>query len=211
MVPADDPAPTSEFLDLVNRVKAGDDSAMTQLTEKYGPAMRRTARELIGKSLQSHLDSVDLVQSVQLILWLGLRTNKFSLESPENLLGLAKTLIKRKVARYCRNAKPHLSQTIDGKLGDTFGEMCLFPSQDADASRAKELDDFVEHFLSQLGDMDRRLISLRLEGHSTADAARVLNVDAGMLRVRLGRLRARFEDFRDVLAKSAVSVPSQSF
>src|SRR5262245_42414982 len=201
-------SPSTEFAELVNRVRNGDDSAMTRLTEKYGPAMRRSARELIGKSLQSHLDSVDLVQSVQLILWLGLRTGKFSIDAPENLLGLAKTLLKRKVARYCRSVKLHMKSTVDGNLADTLPDTMLFPpSHEGEPARITELDDLVEHFISQLGDLDRRLISLRLEGHSTADAARCLNVDSGLLRVRLGRLRKRFADFRALLTKSPVRVP----
>jgi transposase len=33
---------------------------------------------------------------------------------------------------------------------------------------------------------------LRMDGHSTSEAARKLGVGAGFLRVRLGRLRKRF-------------------
>lgn len=199
----------SEFAQLVNRVRDGDDSAMTKLTEKYGAAMRRTARELIGKSLQSHLDSVDLVQSVQLILWLGLRAGKFTIEGPENLLGLAKTLLKRKVARYCRSVKLQMKCTIEANLADTLPDTMLFgATNEGEPARISELDDLVEHFINQLGDLDRRLISLRLEGYSTAEVARSLNVDSGLLRVRLGRLRKRFADFRDMLTKSSVHVPA---
>jgi RNA polymerase sigma-70 factor (ECF subfamily) len=201
-------AQSLDFAQLVNRVKAGDDSAMTQLTESLGPTMRRMARELIGKSLQSHLDSDDLVQSVQLVLWLGLRTGKFPFVSTENLFGLVRTLLRRQVARYCRSAKPHMSRTIDAKLGNTLADVNLWAvANDDEPAKATELDDLVEHFVSQLAELDQRLIKLRLQGFSTADAARRLRVDAGLLRVRLGRLRKRFADFRTELAKAPVAVP----
>src|SRR5437870_11417044 len=103
------PAATKNFRQLVSRVQAGDDTAMSQLTEQYSEPLRRSARHLIGKMLQSHLDSVDLVQSVQIVLWLGLRTGKLTVDSPEKLLALAKTLLRRKVARYCRSAKMDLT------------------------------------------------------------------------------------------------------
>lgn len=200
-------ASSTEFAQLIARVQSGDDSAMTSLCERFGPAMRRTARELIGRTLQSHLDSVDLVQSVQLVLWLGIRTGKFSVEAPENLLALAKTLIKRKVARYCRDVKPQMTVvTIEGNLHDTLDDVMLFPpTRDADPTRTPEIDDLVDNFVQQLGDLDRRLVCLRLEGYSTAEVARRLCVDAGLLRVRLGRLRKRFADFREVLARSPVN------
>jgi hypothetical protein len=38
------------------------------------------------------------------------------------------------------------------------------------------------------------LVELRLQGHSTADVARKLNLDSRFLRVRLGRLRKRLRE-----------------
>ena len=68
--------------------------------------------------------------------------------------------------------------------------------------QSSEFDDLVEHFLAQLGDMDRQLIKLRFQGFTTADAARRLNLDPGFLRVRLGRLRKRFAEFRTLIART---------
>ena len=115
------------FSELVSAICAGNDAAMAQLMEHYRPAMCRVARQYISRTLQTQLDSVDLVQSVQVLLWLGLRTGKFSVDSPQGLLSLAKTLLQRKVARYCRNAKPHLNATIEGSLEDTLIDQALFP------------------------------------------------------------------------------------
>ena len=45
--------------------------------------------------------------------------------------------------------------------------------------------------LDKLDGLDRQLMELRLEGYTTAEAARKLGVSAGLLRSRLSRLRKR--------------------
>lgn len=184
----------------MERVKSGDDAAMSQLMTTYSEPMRRTAHKLIGKSLQSHLDSVDLVQSVQITLWMGLRTGKFSVGKPENLLSLANTLLRRKVARHWRNLKTRITIS-DTVLGDTWIDQAVYPPGQEPTPKL-EFDDLVESFLEQLGDLDRQLLKLRFKGYSTAEAARQLNLDPGFLRVRLGRLRKRFAQFRESLAQT---------
>lgn len=198
----------TDFAGLVDRVKAGDDLAMAQLMKQYEGALLRTARALIGRNLQSSLDSEDLVQSVQMVMWVGLRTGKFSLPTPQQWLGLAKVLLKRKVARHCRSIQPQAHPALDAALRDTVTDMAIFtPPAVNDPGEQAEFDDLVENFLSRLDGLDRELVKLRFEGHSTAEVARRLNLDAGVLRVRLGRLRKRFGDFRNLLSTTPVKVP----
>jgi RNA polymerase sigma factor (sigma-70 family) len=181
---------------------------MAELIKQHEGALLRTARTMIGRNLQSSLDSLDLVQSVQMMLWLGLRTGKFSLPTPQHWLGLAKVLLKRKVARYCRSNQPQAHASLDGALKDTVSDMAIFPPPaENDPGRLAEFDDLVEHFLNQLDGLDRELMRLRFEGLSTAEVARRLNLDAGVLRVRLGRLRTRFGEFRKLLTTTPVEVP----
>lgn len=202
-------ATKQEFMLLIERVKAGDDVAMAQLMLQYRGAMCRAARQLIGKSLQSQFDSVDLVQSVQLVLWMGLRTGKFEVETPQAFLGLARTLLRRKVARFCRAQKLAMAKTVELKAGTTFADVTFYaPAPDADPSELSQFDDIVEHFLDRLSEVDRRLIRMRFQGFSTADAARELGIDSGVLRVRLGRLRKRFADFRHSLSDAAAPEPA---
>jgi len=54
--------------------------------------------------------------------------------------------------------------------------------------------DQVEHVLSQLDPAARDLIALRLEGHPTADVARMLGLHPDVTRVRLSRLRQNLHE-----------------
>ena len=206
------PGTEQEFYHLMDRVRAGDDAAMSHLMVAYSEPMRRTAQKLIGKALQSHLDSVDLVQSVQITLWMGLRTGKFSITRPENFVALANTLLRRKVARHWRNLKTRITIS-DTMLGDTWVDQAVYPPTPEPTPKL-EFDDLVEGFLDQLGDLDRQLLKLRFRGLSTAEAARQLNLDPGFLRVRLGRLRKRFAQFRETVvntpARETLAEPAPS-
>jgi RNA polymerase sigma-70 factor (ECF subfamily) len=62
---------------------------------------------------------------------------------------------------------------------------------DGDPARAAAVNDALRHLWATLDVTERRVIELRLEGHSTAEVARQLDLDADVLRVRLSRLRQR--------------------
>src|SRR5262245_61873842 len=96
---------SSEFTDLLARARGGDREALHQLARDYEPKLRLVARVLLGPALRPYLDSVDLVQSVHRSLLLGLRQDKFAVAGPENLMALALTLVRRKVARQWRRAQ----------------------------------------------------------------------------------------------------------
>src|SRR5947207_15687229 len=108
-----------DFALLVGRVRLGDAEALAELTRRYESEVRLAARVLLGRALRSHLDSVDLVQSVHHTLMLGLRQNKFELSSQQQLLGLAVTMVRRKVARYWRRLQRQ--QSFDPQASEPHG------------------------------------------------------------------------------------------
>lgn len=50
--------------ELVNHALTGEKEAIDELYRIYGPKLRSAVREKLGKNLRSHMDSIDLVQSV---------------------------------------------------------------------------------------------------------------------------------------------------
>jgi RNA polymerase sigma-70 factor (ECF subfamily) len=142
--------------------------------------------------LRAHLDALDVVQSVHRILLVSLREHKLTLDSPERLLGLALTLIRRRVARHWRQLK---HQAGVGNTGtSTRAEDVAAGGDEEDPARRLQFTEGVDHLLGVLDGSDRHLVALRLRGYSTADVARHLGVDARVLCVRLGRLRQRVRE-----------------
>jgi RNA polymerase sigma-70 factor (ECF subfamily) len=190
------PDPTDTFQLLLQRVRLGDGAALAELARRYEPEVRLTARVLLGRALRCHLDSVDLVQSVHHTLLLGLRQNKFVIAGPQQLLGLAVTLARRKVARHWRKLKrQRRTDEVETAHADA-GLLATLPSTETDPAQSAQDADLLARLCSTLDDKDRRLVELRLQGWSTAEAARRLGLDPDVTRVRLSRLRRRLRESR---------------
>jgi RNA polymerase sigma-70 factor (ECF subfamily) len=182
-------APAQNLTALFRRAREGDETALADLVERYGTVLRRTAEGLLGPALRAHLDAVDVLQSVHCILLVGLREHKLELDSPERLLGLALTLIRRQVARYWRQLKKQAG--VGNGEPATAAEAVAARGAAADPAGKLQLTEEVNRLFRTLNESDRHLLELRLQGYSTADVARQVGVDPRVLRVRLGRLRKR--------------------
>jgi RNA polymerase sigma-70 factor (ECF subfamily) len=138
---------------------------------------------------------MDVVQSVHRSLMLGLRAGKIDVSSPDRLVALALTLVRRKVARTWRHLRRQQRLSIGpsaaSDLERTLGSLV---AADPDPARAVQLGDSLQHLCANLDETERRTIELRLQGYSTVEVARSLGLDADVLRVRLSRLRQRLRN-----------------
>jgi RNA polymerase sigma-70 factor (ECF subfamily) len=186
------PDTTEDFTALLARARDGDREALGQLVQQYEPKVRLVARVLLGPALRPYLDSLDLVQSVHRSLLLGLRQDKPSLATPDNLIALALTLVRRKVARQWRHLqRQRRLERGPGGTGSLADVLTSLSSPGEGPAQAAQFKDQVEHLCANLNDTERRLLELRMQGHSPAEVAQELGLTAVALRVRLTRLRQR--------------------
>lgn len=92
-----DPLTENEFSEILGRAALGDSEAQVVICQQYERQVRIVARILLGPQLRLHLDSMDLLQSVHRSLLIGIRSEKFSIESSDKLVALACTIVRRKV------------------------------------------------------------------------------------------------------------------
>lgn len=184
------PGSAGDFATLLARARAGDKAALDQLVREYEPKLRLVARVLLGPAMRPYLDSVDLVQSVHKSLLLGLRDRKLAPKTPEHLLALALTLVRRKVARHWRRLQRQ--QRISGGGAAALPEVLatLSRAQD-DPALVAQFRDQVKQLCRNLNDAERRLLELRLDDYTPAECAAELGLSAVAFRVRLTRLRQR--------------------
>jgi RNA polymerase sigma-70 factor (ECF subfamily) len=181
-----------EFTDLLARARGGDQQALALLVQQYEPKVRLVARVRLGLRLRPYLDSLDLVQSVHRSLMLGLRQGKFTITTPENLLALALTLVRRKVARHWRHLqRQRRLECGSAETGNLADMLTSLSNPRDDPVQAAQFRDQVEHLCTLLNEADQRLLGLRLEGYSTAEIACALELSTVALHVRLTRLRQR--------------------
>jgi RNA polymerase sigma factor (sigma-70 family) len=173
-----------------------DDAAIGVVLDHYIRQLYGEARRLISKRLQPLIDPADLLQSTRMILWVGLRKGKWKVSSSQQLIALAKTILRRQLSRICRALKAELtSHTIEFNLSDTITDIPVISLNKPAPGDNTEFDDIVQRIMTELDDVDRELVRLRLLGYSTAYAAKRLKMTAPSLRVRLGRLRKRLLEY----------------
>ncbi len=181
----------NDFSSLLAQARQGNPDALAALSRQYEPKLRIVARVLLGPALRPYLDSTDLVQSVHRSLMMGLKRQQFEIAGPENLIALALTLVRRKVARKWRRMQRQ--QRFDrgaSETGDLAGLLTSLSGADNPA-RTAELREQVAHVCENLTDDERTIFELRAQGYSTAEIACQLGLGGGALRVRMTRLRQR--------------------
>src|SRR4029079_3750892 len=62
-------------------------------------------------------------------------------------------------------------------------------SPDADPAKVAEYNDLLAKFCENLNEVERRMLEMRLQGHTSAEVAQSLGLHAVALRVRWTRLR----------------------
>lgn len=188
------PEQPPNFVLLLTAARGGDQAALAELTQLYEPQLRVVARTRLGPALRPYLDSVDLVQSVHRSLLIGLRGNRFDISTPHNLIALAMTIVQRKVARHWRHLQRQRRLESGVLTGDLAQNLSSLSGCSEDPAKAAEFNDQVRHICNALDAGERRVLEMRLEGHSIAEVARSMGLDPHLLRVRLGRLRQRLRD-----------------
>src|SRR5262245_11706905 len=173
------PEATGDFAALLAQARSGDKEALDQLVREYEPKLRLVARVLLGPALRPYLDSVDLVQSVHKSVLLGLRDQKFDVEGPDNLLALALTLVRRKVARHWRRLqRQHGLRGTCSAPADLASVLTDLSRPQDDPAQVAQFHDQVLQLCRNVKDTERRLLELRLEGYNPAECALELGLSA---------------------------------
>jgi RNA polymerase sigma factor (sigma-70 family) len=180
------------FAALFSRARQRDPAALSELCRQYEPRLRVVARVLLGPALRPALDSMDLVQSVHRSLLIGIREEKFDISTPEKLIGLALTLLRRKVARHWRRLQRQQRLASGGSSIDLLPTILAeLTTREADPADEAQYLDQVEHLCRQLDATERQVLAVRLDGYTTGEIAHQLGLNHTTLRVRLTRLRER--------------------
>lgn len=184
----------TDFAGLVALAAQGHPAALEELTRRYEPKIRLVARVVLGPALRPYLDSVDLTQSVHKSILVGLRDRKLALNDPEQLIGLAVTMLRRKAARHWRHLQRQ-RRLSGGGTGLAGGRSAVLASLGggSDPAADAQFRDQVDQLCAHLGETERRILDLRLEGHSGPEIAAQTGLSPVNVRVRLTRLRQRLQ------------------
>jgi RNA polymerase sigma factor (sigma-70 family) len=180
------------FAELVDRARRGEGEAVARLIERYESAVRRQIRfSLMDNKLRRVLEETDVCQSVMGQFFDGLRGGGFALESPEQVVGLLRQMVRNKIidqARYWRAGRRDFLRNVSA--GDADGR--LEPATaDPSPSRVVEESDFLAEFEGRLSEWERTIFAMRRQGLSWPEIAGRAGAGAEAVRKRFERAVGR--------------------
>jgi RNA polymerase sigma-70 factor (ECF subfamily) len=188
-------AAAPSFAALLSRARQRDAEALDELCRQYEPRLRVVARVMLGPALRPLLDSMDLVQSVHRSLLIGIRDDKFDVSTPENLVALAVTLLRRKAARHWRRAQRQQRPRSKCSSVDLLPTILAdLTTPEAGPAEVAQYRDQIDRLCRELDPTERQVLARRLDGYTTAEIAAQLGINHITLRVRLARLRERLRN-----------------
>jgi RNA polymerase sigma-70 factor (ECF subfamily) len=189
--PADpDNTETTQFADLIRRVRAGEADAAAELVRSYESVIRRVVRVYLrDPRLRRVLDSTDICQSVLATFFVRANLGQYELDSPESLLKLLATIARNKVTNEAhRQRAGRRDYRREQVLGDR-AELVRSPHPDpGELVAGRELLARVREGLS---DDERQLADARGGGASWAEIAAAHGATAESLRKKLARALSR--------------------
>jgi RNA polymerase sigma-70 factor, ECF subfamily len=175
--------------DLVDRLRAGDESAFVALIERYQPHMLRLATVTVG----SRAVAEEVTQDTWLAVVRGVERFEGRSTLKTWLFHILLNRARSTAGRELRAGRPE--RNVDERF-DGAGAWVTPPEPWADRAVdrivAERLAARVQELLPQLPDMQRQVVVLRdLEGVSADDVAALVGVTDGHQRVLLHRGRAQ--------------------
>jgi RNA polymerase sigma-70 factor (ECF subfamily) len=180
-----------DFLELIQRIRAGDDEAATLLVRRYEPLVRRQVRlQLEDHRLERLFDSMDVCQSVMKSFFVRAAVGEYDLEAPGQLVGLLVKMARNKLASAARQAtrqrRDHRRQVGGGSaaLGGVAG-------RDPTPSAQVAGQELLERARQGLTPEEREIAELRAQNLSWDEIAARLGGNANARRMQLARAAER--------------------
>ena len=180
----------SENAELIRKILDGDETAFSWLCAKYEERLH----SYVLKRVTNRDDAQEIVQDVFFRVAQSVET----LKMPEKLLNwmfsIASQLI---VARYREN-RTHLEYTSVDGISESHEEVSLTAHRASKPQTEQdELLEIVSRAIDLLPDLDRRAISLQLDGMSHREIAQELGVTEAAVKHRLARARRKVRELVD--------------
>lgn len=160
-----------DSVNLYQRFCDGDDSAASELYERYINRLVGLARSRISSKLRRRVDAEDVAQSVFRSFFVNARDEKYAFERNGDLWRLLSSLTINKVLRHVQKQTRQkrsidMEQSVfrpDGGSSVPVEMIMEGPTPDDALALVEEL----ESFMSGLNDTGRQVLELRLQGLPT--------------------------------------------
>jgi RNA polymerase sigma-70 factor (ECF subfamily) len=188
---------TDSFKDVMNRLRAGDQSAAREIFQRFVGQLVRLAREKFNGVLRHRIDPEDVVQSAYKSFFLRYGEGQFEVRDWGNLWGLLTLITLRKCVdrvEYHRAEKRDVRREAAAHQGSEGSEPWWEAvARDPTPEEATLLIEAVEVLLRSLDEAERPILQMSLQGFTTQDIANHLNRPERSVRRVRETIRKRLE------------------
>ncbi|MGL6095334.1 MAG: RNA polymerase sigma factor [Fimbriiglobus sp.] len=181
--------------DLLARVRAGSQTAATELFDRYAGRLMQLARSRIGQRMTSRFDPEDVIQSVFRTFFTRLKEDKFTLDDMDDLSRLLVGITVRKTLRQLEHhgaARRNPAAEV-GQEAEEASSLSLVTDDEPTPEAVVVFCDELEHLLKKFPADERAVLELRVQGFSSEEIAQKLGTYDRKVRRVLERVRSVVE------------------
>jgi DNA-directed RNA polymerase specialized sigma24 family protein len=174
------------FVELIRRVRAGDEQASAELVRVYEPAIRVAVRaRLTDPRLRRLLDSTDVCQSVLGNFFGRAVSGQFDINDPKQLIGLLVTMARNRITNHALQQQAARRDHRRHRLLSDDRHEPVDPQPGPGS--AAEGRDLLEAVQRKLSPEELQIAQQWALGNAWADIGEKVGARPDALRVRLGR------------------------
>jgi RNA polymerase sigma-70 factor (ECF subfamily) len=188
---ADSPAP-----DLLARLRAGDEPAAAEVFDRFARRLIGLARQKLSQGLRVKEDPEDVVQSALNSFFLRYAAGQYELASWDDLWGLLTRITAHKCGHRVERfhaARRDIRREVPVPAADGSNQSWEYFTREPTASEALELSELLDALYRPLGERDRRILALRLQGVEAAAITTALRCSERTVFRVLERIRRQLE------------------
>lgn len=190
-----------QFETFLARLREGDDSAATLVTQRFERRLAGLADKRLHKLLQPKVDAQDAVQSAYKSFFLRCRDGGYELDGWNSVWLLLARITVRKCRKHYRYFQSQQRQVArETSLGpateDTRADSGL-RTREARPDQRACINEQLRNVLAALTERDRRIVELHLEGLDAASIAQRVHCTQRTAQRVLRRLRIHVEAFAE--------------
>lgn len=186
------------FQSLLVRLRSGDESAAASVFHEFASRLVGLARTRLGDRFRQKVDPEDVVQSVYKSFFRRVADGQFELQDWDSLWTLLTVITLHKcghqVEHYraaCRDVQREQRPIVSDAESSVRSFEAL--AREPQPSEAAMLTEVLEQLMSTLDERDRLILTLRLQGHSSAEIGQQVQRTERTVNLVLERIRQRLQ------------------
>ena len=179
----------SPFQDLLERVRAGDDSAASEIFQRYEADVKRVVRAMMRVEwIRRGADPSDIYQSVMASFFIRIALGQYDISTPDQLRALLTRIARNKVTDMTRS--PNRRVSVVPVAGPD--RAAIEPADPAKGPASQVMWKELFHKVrDRFTEAERRVSDLRMMNHSWEEVGAALGEKADAVRMRLDRALKR--------------------